>query len=95
MLCRRGLMSLGSRTCDASVSLKRNWTADPYSLGGYSVATPGAYEARLVLAQPTPPLFWAGEATVKHTWAATVHGALVSGQRAADEVQQFLLRPIL
>ncbi|MCC6616900.1 MAG: FAD-dependent oxidoreductase [Anaerolineae bacterium] len=72
-----------------------NWTADPYSLGGYSVATPGAHEARLALAQPTPPLFWAGEATVKNAWAATVHGALISGQRAADQVQQFLLHPNL
>ncbi|MCA9903065.1 MAG: FAD-dependent oxidoreductase, partial [Anaerolineae bacterium] len=72
-----------------------NWTADPFSLGGYSVATPGAHQARLALGQPTPPLFWAGEATAKNAWAATVHGALVSGQRAAAEVQQSMLHPIL
>lgn len=70
-----------------------NWTADEFSLGGYSVAGPGAHLERQRLAQPTPPLFWAGEATAKNAWGATVHGALVSGQRAAAEAQQFLLRP--
>lgn len=67
-----------------------HWTADPYALGGYSTAAPGAHQARLTLAQSTPPLFWAGEATVKNAWAATVHGALVSGSRAAAESLQFL-----
>jgi monoamine oxidase len=69
-----------------------NWTADEFALGGYSVAAPGAHEARLALAQATPPLFWAGEATVRNGWAATVHGALVSGQRAAAEAQHFVPR---
>jgi monoamine oxidase len=67
-----------------------HWTADPYALGGYSTAAPGAHHARLRLGAPTPPLFWAGEATVKNAWAATVHGALVSGSRAAAETLKFL-----
>lgn len=72
-----------------------NWTADEFALGGYSVAMPGAHQARLVLAQATPPLFWAGEACIRNGWAATVHGALVSGQRAAAEAQRMLLRTVL
>jgi monoamine oxidase len=70
-----------------------HWTADPFSLGGYSVAAPGAHGARAVLAQPTPPLFWAGEAAVKNAWASTVHGALESGRRAAANVWQFIATP--
>ncbi|MDX2137792.1 MAG: NAD(P)/FAD-dependent oxidoreductase [Chloroflexota bacterium] len=69
-----------------------HWTADPYALGVYSTVPPGAHDARLALGMPTPPLFWAGEATVKNAWGATVHGALVSGQRAAAQTLQFLQR---
>jgi monoamine oxidase len=63
-----------------------NWPADPFALGGYSVAPPGQSGARAVLAQPTSNLHWAGEATSHNAWAATVHGAYVSGQRAAKEI---------
>jgi monoamine oxidase len=69
-----------------------HWTADPFALGVYSTVPPGAHHARFALGTPTPPLFWAGEATVKNAWGATVHGALVSGQRAAAETLQFLQR---
>jgi monoamine oxidase len=70
-----------------------NWTADPYALGAYSTVPPGAHHARRAMASPTPPLFWAGEATVKNAWGATVHGAYVSGRRAADQTREYLLRP--
>lgn len=63
-----------------------NWLADPYTQGGYSYATPGHASARQDLAQATPPLFWAGEATAPWHQTATVHGAIVSGRRAAEEV---------
>lgn len=63
-----------------------NWTDDPYTGGGYSVALPGGQTARARLATPTPPLFWAGEATANNVQAATVHGAYLSGLRAAGEV---------
>jgi monoamine oxidase len=69
-----------------------NWTEDPYALGAYSVVPPGAHHARLALGTPTPPLFWAGEATVRNAWGATVHGAYVSGRRAAAQTQEYLLR---
>ena len=63
-----------------------NWLADPYTQGGYSYAAPGHASARQGLAQATPPLFWAGEATAPWHQTATVHGAIVSGRRAAQEV---------
>jgi monoamine oxidase len=63
-----------------------NWVDDPYALGGYSITLPGYYEARQWLAQPTPPLYWAGEASVGHDACATVSGALESGLRAAQEI---------
>lgn len=67
-----------------------NWVDDPYSLGGYSVVKPGHQNARDILAKPTPPLFWAGEATAPHHKAATVHGAYDSGVRAAKELLTLL-----
>ncbi len=63
-----------------------NWPEDEFALGGYSVCLPGHYEARDKLAQPCPPLFWAGEASAPHHLTATVHGAYFTGQRAANEV---------
>ncbi|NWF70896.1 MAG: FAD-dependent oxidoreductase [Chloroflexi bacterium] len=62
-----------------------NWPADPYALGGYSYAPVGAAGERAILAQPTGALLWAGEATAPNSAAATVHGALESGWRAARE----------
>jgi monoamine oxidase len=62
------------------------WPHDPYTLGGYSIALPGHAAARAKLAQPSPPLFWAGEATAAHHEVATVHGAYNSGKRVAQEI---------
>jgi len=63
-----------------------NWPNDPYARCGYSVTPPGGMHARADLAAPTPPLYWAGEATAHEGTAATVHGAYLSGQRAAQEI---------
>lgn len=64
-----------------------DWAGDPFALGGYSSEPPGAYGARAVLAQPTENvLYWAGEATATGDAAGTVHGAYLSGVRAAQEV---------
>jgi monoamine oxidase len=64
-----------------------NWVADPYARGVYSVVTPGHSDARLELATPVDNrLFWAGEATAPHGYAATVHGAYASGKRVAQEI---------
>ena len=66
------------------------WPDDPYSCGGYSFVLPGHDGARKLLAEPTPPLFWAGEATEPEGRSATVHGALESGMRVAREVRASL-----
>lgn len=82
-LGRPGLKPLASFVVD--------WTADPYARGGYSYVKPGGFGAREQLAAATPPLYWAGEAAQSENRAATVHGAILSGERAAREVQRALL----
>jgi monoamine oxidase len=67
-----------------------DWGADPWARGGYSSPPPGSHGLRAALASPCAPLFFAGEATVTGDSPATVHGALVSGARAANEVGEFL-----
>ncbi|MEM6479754.1 MAG: FAD-dependent oxidoreductase, partial [Pseudomonadota bacterium] len=62
------------------------WRGDPYALGSYSFLAKGATPShRAALATPLGPLFFAGEAT-HPDHPATVHGALLSGQRAAAEI---------
>ena len=63
-----------------------NWPEDEFARGGYSVCLPGHYAAREKLAMPTPPLYWAGEASAPHHLTAMVHGAYFTGQRAASEI---------
>ena len=63
-----------------------HWAADPWALGSYSHALPGHMGDRAVLAAPVEDrIFFAGEAT-HATFYSTVHGAWLSGERAADEV---------
>jgi monoamine oxidase len=63
-----------------------DWRDDPFSLGAYSYVPVNGLEAQRVLSQPIDDLlFFAGEATsVGHI--GTVHGALQTGQRAAQEI---------
>ncbi len=69
---------------DASLS---NWIHDPWTLGSYSYAPLGASGARQTLAEPVgQTLFFAGEATNTIGHAATVHGAIETGWRAAKEI---------
>ena len=63
-----------------------DWASEPWTRGGISVVPVGGYPLRADLAAPTPPLFWAGEATHTRGHAECVHGALESGRRAAVEV---------
>ena len=63
-----------------------DWASDPWTMGGISVVPVGGYQLRADLTAPTPPLFWAGEATHTRGHAETVHGALETGRRAAFEV---------
>jgi monoamine oxidase len=62
------------------------WGSDPWSTMGYSYVPVGAVGQRTQLAQPVEQvLFFAGEATSVRR-PATVHGALESGWRAAEEI---------
>ena len=63
-----------------------DWPADQWTRGAVSTVPKGRYQARADLAAPTPPLFWAGEATHTRGYAECVHGALETGRRAAYEV---------
>ena len=69
-----------------------NWQRDPYAHGAYSYVSVGHNDsARQTLAAPLEDtLFFAGEATDTTGEAATVAGALLSGSRAAREVDTTL-----
>lgn len=70
------------------------WRRDPFACGSYSYVGPrtqaGDYD---VMARPHGPLHFAGEATCG-THPATVHGAYLSGLRAAAEVVESMIGPI-
>jgi monoamine oxidase len=63
------------------------WGSDPFAGGSYSSLTPGSTpEDYDTLAAPIGNvLFFAGEHTHREH-PATVHGAYLSGLRAADEI---------
>ena len=63
-----------------------DWRHDPFSRGAYSYVPVNGLAAQQILSQPIDKrLFFAGEATsLGHI--GTVHGAIQSGQRAAQEV---------
>jgi monoamine oxidase len=64
-----------------------NWQTDPFARGAYSYIAVGGGDARTALAAPLEDtLFFAGEATDTQDEAATVTGALLSGERAAREI---------
>jgi monoamine oxidase len=65
-----------------------DWQADPYALGAYSYVPSGALAARKQLAIPVAnTLYFAGEATDQGGHSATVHGAIASGRRAAQQLR--------
>jgi monoamine oxidase len=63
-----------------------NWRDDPFSLGAYSYVPVDGLSAQSLLSQPIDDiLFFAGEAmSVGHV--GTVHGAMQTGQSAAQEI---------
>jgi monoamine oxidase len=64
-----------------------DWQTDPFSRGAYSYAKVGADGAQQALAAPVQnTLFFAGEATDTFGNNGTVHGAIASGYRAAQEI---------
>ncbi|MGZ6080573.1 MAG: flavin monoamine oxidase family protein [Myxococcaceae bacterium] len=61
-----------------------DWQADPFARGGYAVIPVGGLGASRMLARPVADtLFFAGEHTHDEQ-AGTVHGAIETGERAAE-----------
>jgi monoamine oxidase len=76
---------------DVAASLKplyaSRWSADPLSMGAWSVAKPGCSGARVALRAPVEDRIWfAGEATSIEQWG-TVGGAWLEGLRAAEHIR--------
>lgn len=73
---------------DPKAWLITRWGSDPFALGSYSHAAPGATADDFVaLAEPVEDrLFFAGEATSEYF--ATVHGAYLSGVREAGRIAE-------
>ena len=70
------------------------WNSDPFSRGTYSYVGPKTQQADYdIMAEPVGPIHFAGEATCGG-YPATVHGAYISGLRAASEVVDALLGPL-
>jgi lysine-specific histone demethylase 1 len=70
------------------------WASDPFTRGSYSFVAAGAKpEDYDLMAQQVGNLHFAGEATCG-THPATVHGAYLSGLRAASEVIEATMGPI-
>lgn len=64
-----------------------DWQSDPYSLGSYSYGKVQSDGAQKALGAPVGnTLFFAGEATDTSGHNGTVHGAIASGRRAAQEI---------
>ncbi len=69
-----------------------DWNQDPFSKGAYSYLKP--YDVDDIKALATPldkTLYFAGEATAPVKYLGTVHGAVESGVRAAQEIMADLL----
>lgn len=67
--------------------LVADWQEDPFSLGAYSYVPVGGITASIALAQPiADTLFFAGEATDSDGNSGTMHGAIATGYRAAEEL---------
>ena len=64
-----------------------DWTSDPLTRGAYSFSAAGKEDLPRLMSEPVKnTLFFAGEATADPLELGTVHGALASGQRSADEI---------
>ena len=68
-------------------SRSHDWQNDPYARGAYSYVPAGALDAPAQISEPVQnTLFFAGEHTDTTGHWGTVHGALRSGLRVADQV---------
>ncbi len=91
------LLDCNSRTLRGATldACTHDWAGDSFTRGAYSFAAAGQENAPSRLAQPVRgTLFFAGEATADPLELGTVHGALASGVRAAQEVVVALKRRV-
>jgi monoamine oxidase len=66
-----------------------DWATDPFARGGYMVVPVGQRAVQAELARPiSGTVFFAGEHTNIGGHAGTVHGAMWTGQRAAEQVAE-------
>lgn len=64
-----------------------NWLSDPYSCGAYSYVRVGGVAAQRRFGEPVEDtLYFAGEAVNSDGHIGTVHGAIASGERAANSI---------
>lgn len=83
------IMGIDARDLEAQMTgaFTHDWQADPFSRGAYSYAAVGGIGAAQTLASPVAEtLYFAGEATNADGYNATVHGAIASGYRVAEEI---------
>jgi len=73
---------------DNIIAIIQDWSLEPFIKGGMSYAKPGGTnQDRIDLAEPVnSKLFFAGEATDVNGEFGTLNGALLSAERAAQEV---------
>ena len=92
---RRGLETLSSSLRVSASELEKmladahthDWQTDPFSLGAYSYGKVGCDGAPEALAEPVDnTLYFAGEASDTTGNNGTVHGAIASGYRAAEQI---------
>jgi len=83
----RVLRTLYGAAPDPVAARITRWKSDPFAYGSYSYLPPGARSAhrRRLARAVNGRLYFAGEAT-SWRYPATVHGAYLSGVRAADEI---------
>ncbi len=78
--------TFGASFVAPAAMLRSNWTRDPFSMGSYSfIAVGSSLSDRDALAAREGALFFAGEACSREH-AATVHGAYLSGEKAARDL---------
>jgi len=83
------LMKIDPRNLEDGLeaAYSHDWQSDPFSRGAYSYGKVGSDGAQQALASPVEKtLFFAGEATDISGNNGTVHGAIASGYRAAQEI---------
>jgi monoamine oxidase len=83
------ILSMTSRSIEKHVvaAFMHDWDNDPFTRGTYSYATVGGDDAATRLARSVQStLFFAGEHADEEGRNGTVHGAIASGWRAADQI---------